>query len=64
MLRGSFQALLGVLIEAQNAAKMPIWLCGGDSKILFDHLKDRISNLYLCPNLVLEAMVKIELRPK
>ena len=64
MLRGSFQALLGVLIEAQNAAKMPLWLCGGDSEILFDHLKDRISNLYLCPNLVLEAIIKIELKAK
>ncbi len=64
MLRGSFQALLGTLIEAQKALKTPIWLCGGDSEILFDHLKNRISNLYLCPNLILEAMVEIELKAK
>ncbi|KGG16861.1 MULTISPECIES: type III pantothenate kinase [unclassified Prochlorococcus] len=59
MLRGSFQALLGALLEAQKEASMPLWLCGGDSKILFDHLKSRNVAVYHHPNLVLEAMIKI-----
>ena len=29
------------LVEAQKEANMPIWLCGGDSGIFFDHLKNR-----------------------
>ena len=64
MLRGSFQALVGTLMEAKKLAKMPIWLCGGDAEILFEYLKGRISDLYVCPDLILEAMVKIDLNSK
>ncbi len=60
MLQGSFQALLGTLLEAQKQANMPLWLCGGDSKILYEHLKKFNLSLYYQPNLALEAMVNIE----
>ena len=64
MLRGSLQALLGTIIEASQETQKPIWLCGGDSKILFDHLKDRVRNLHFDPDLILEAMVKININTK
>ena len=41
---------------------MPLWLCGGDSEILFEHLKDQIVDIYHCPDLILEAMIKIDLK--
>ena len=61
MLIGSFQALIGTLIEARKETQMPIWLCGGDSEILFNHLKNKINDIYHCPDLILEALVKIDL---
>ncbi len=60
MLKGSFQCLLSTLIDAQQEAGIPLWLCGGDSEIFFDHLKRRNIDVYLEPNLVLEAMVTIK----
>ncbi len=59
MMRGSFQALIGTILEAQRAAEMPIWLCGGDSPLLFEALKARGSDVVHHPNLVLEGMVDI-----
>ena len=41
MLRGSFQSLVGTLIEAQQETKMPLWICGGDSEKLFGLLNFR-----------------------
>ena len=61
MLRGSFQALIGIIIEAQKDTKMAIWLCGGDSRILFENLKDQINDLHHYSDLVLDAMIKIKL---
>ncbi len=61
MLRGSLQALLGALIEAHKETQMPIWLCGGDSEILYEHLKESVSELHHCPDLMLEAMVGIDI---
>ncbi len=61
MLRGSFEALLGAILNAQRKTNMPIWLCGGDSKMLFEHLQKYQINLYLHPNLGLEAMIKIHI---
>ena len=60
ILRGTFQSLLGCLIEAQKETEMPVWLCGGDSKIIFEHLKNRMEIIH-CPNIVLEAMIEITL---
>jgi len=60
ILRGSFQSLIGVLIEAQKESNLPIWLCGGDSEILFNSLKNHVKIIH-SPNLVLEAMTKINI---
>ena len=60
ILRGSFQSLVGALIEAQKESKMPIWLCGGDAGILFKNLKNRLKIIY-SPNIVLEGMISINL---
>ena len=59
MLKGSFQALLGVLLDAQRKANMPLWLCGGDSELFFNHLQTYNLDIHHHPNLVLEAMIKI-----
>ncbi len=61
MLRGSFQALLGTLLEAQRTANMPVWLCGGDSEILFKSLQNHDFDIYHYPDLVLEGMTQINL---
>ncbi len=61
MLQGSFQALLGAILKAQKKSNMPLWLCGGDSKIFYKHLKKYDLDLHHCPNLGLEAMIKINL---
>lgn len=58
ILRGSFQSLAGTLIEAQKMTKSPIWLCGGDSEILFQNLEKKLDITY-SPNLVLETMITI-----
>ncbi len=58
ILRGSFQSLVGTLIEAQEITNSPIWLCGGDSEILFKSLEKRMNIIY-SPNIVLETMITI-----
>ena len=60
MLRGSFQAIFSSLLEAQKELDAPLWLCGGDSEIFFQYLKDRDINVYHHPNLVLEGLVEIQ----
>ncbi len=59
MQRGSLQALIGVLIEATKATKIPLWLCGGDAPILLKELKKHNAYVIHHPNLVLEGMVDI-----
>ena len=59
ILRGSYQGLLGALIEAQREAKSPLWLCGGDSKILFEELRNNKVEVYHEPDLVLKAMIEM-----
>tara|TARA_B100001250_G_scaffold374261_1_gene360956 strand:- start:1005 stop:1712 length:708 start_codon:yes stop_codon:yes gene_type:complete len=60
MLRGSFQSLIGTILEAQKDAEMPLWLCGGDSEILCDDLIQRKVELNHYPNLVLEGLVNLK----
>ena len=60
MLKGSIQALVGTLIQAQESTKMPIWLCGGDAPALANELKERKIDVAHHPNLVLEGMVDIQ----
>ena len=57
---GSLYTLIGLLIVAQKNAKMKIWLCGGDSKILYTELKNRNIDSEIYPNLVLEGMIDIK----
>ncbi len=59
MRRGSLQALLGMLLEAHSQAEWPLWLCGGDSLILFRELSHRGIEVAHFPDLVLEGMVDI-----
>ena len=61
MLKGSFQALLVALIDVQRKANVPLWLCGGDSELFFDHLQKYQLNLHHEPDLGLEGMIKINL---
>ncbi len=60
MLRGSVEALVGVIIAAHNHVQGPLWLCGGDSSILFKELKERGINVLHSPNLVLEGMINLK----
>ena len=59
MIMGSIQSLLGVLMQIKNETNMPIWLCGGDSSLLFEELKQRNADVVHHPNLVLEGMTSI-----
>ena len=60
MQRGSLQALVGSLIQAIKATKMPLWLCGGDAPILIEELNKLNVEVLHHPNLVLEGMVAIQ----
>ncbi|MEC9030211.1 MAG: type III pantothenate kinase [Cyanobacteriota bacterium] len=59
MRRGSLQALLGTLLEAQREAALPLWLCGGDASVLQEALSQRGLDVVHHPNLVLEGMVDV-----
>tara|TARA_Y100001968_G_scaffold333945_1_gene401594 strand:+ start:6514 stop:7221 length:708 start_codon:yes stop_codon:yes gene_type:complete len=59
MIIGSLQALLGILRQAQVDAKAPIWLCGGDACLIFNYLKKENLEIFLYPNLALEAMIDL-----
>ena len=61
MLKGTFDTLLGSLLNIQKKTNMPLWLCGGDSEILYEHLKKFILDLHHVPVLGLEGMTKIKL---
>ncbi len=60
MIRGSFQALLGALVEAEREAKTSLWLCGGDGPIFLENLIKRKIQVFHHPNLVMEGMVDIQ----
>ena len=59
MLRGSFEALLFTLLETQRKENIPLWLCGGDSEILFNQLKKYKCDVYHESNLAIEALTQI-----
>ncbi len=59
MHRGSVEALVGTLIEGQKQTNLPIWLCGGDSPIIFQELIKRNVNALHHPNLVMEGLIDI-----
>ena len=59
MIRGSMNALVGLILKLYEETKLPIWMCGGDAPIILNELKN--TNIYInhCPNLVLEGMIDI-----
>ncbi len=59
MRQGSFRALIGMLIDAQAESRLPLWLCGGDSGVLFKELRRRGLEVAHFPDLVLEGMVDL-----
>ena len=59
MIRGSINGLVGLILKMDEESKLPIWLCGGDSKIILNELKNINIDINYCPNLVLEGMIDI-----
>ena len=59
MIRGSINALTGMILKLFEETKLPIWMCGGDAPIILNELKN--TNIYInhYPNLVLEGMIDI-----
>ena len=59
MWRGSLQALVGALVEAQRQCGAPLWLCGGDSTRLEPELI-RAGLTFRCdPDLVMKGLVDL-----
>ncbi len=61
MLKGTVETLLSSLCKIQKKTNIPLWLCGGDSQIFYDQLKEFKLDLHLAPDLGLEAMTKIKI---
>ena len=59
MQRGAVQALLGLLLEAQNQCAWPLWLCGGDAPLLLERLCERGADVHHAPDLVMEGLVAL-----
>ncbi len=64
MLRGAINGLLGLILQIYEETKLPIWLCGGDAKIILNELKYKNININHHPNLVLEGMIDISQKLK
>jgi len=60
MIRGAINGLLGLILQAFEETKSPIWLCGGDAPIILNELKDKNITINYYPNLVLEGMIDID----
>ena len=62
MIRGAINGLTGLIFQTIGEKKLPIWLCGGDSPIIFNEIKNKDINIKInhYPNLVLEGMIDIE----
>ncbi len=59
MRKGSINALIGFLKEAQQLTGYPIWICGGDAPVLLKAIEGKGIEIIHHPNLVLEGMVNI-----
>ena len=59
MIKGSINGLVGAIAKAYDETNFPIWICGGDSSIIYKELLNRSINVKYHPNLVLEGMVDI-----
>ena len=60
MLKGAINGLLGFILQINEEAKLPLWLCGGDAPIILSQLKKTNIDIHHYPNLVLEGMIDIE----
>ena len=60
MIRGATNGLLGLILQINDEAKLPIWLCGGDAPIILNEFKNTNIDINHCPNLVLEGMIDID----
>ena len=60
MIRGSMNALIGLILKLFEETKLPIWMCGGDAPIILSELKNTNVDINHCPNLVLEGMIDID----
>ena len=59
MIRGSMNALIGLILKLYEETKLPIWMCGGDAPIILNELKNTNIDINHSPNLVLEGMIDI-----
>ena len=59
MIRGSINALVGLILKLFEETKLPIWICGGDAPIILNELKNTSIDINHSPNLVLEGMIDI-----
>ena len=59
MIRGSMNALTGLILTLFEETKLPIWMCGGDAPIILNELKNTNIDINHSPNLVLEGMIDI-----
>jgi type III pantothenate kinase len=64
MIRGSMNAIIGLILKLFEETKLPIWMCGGDAPIILNELKDTNIDLNHYPNLVLEGMIDIDQKIK
>ena len=60
MVRGAVNGLIGLILQIFEETNLPIWLCGGDGKIILNELQNKNIDINYCPNLVLEGMIDIE----
>ena len=60
MLQGCLQSLIGTVLEAQAKADVPVWLCGGDSALIYKALIKKNIEVFHYPNLVLEGMIDLK----
>ena len=60
MIRGSINALTGIILQVFEETKLPIWLCGGDAPVIINELKNKNIEINYYPNLVLEGMIGID----
>ena len=60
MIRGSMNALIGLILKIFDETKLPIWMCGGDAPIILNELKNTNIHINHCPNLVLEGMIDLD----
>ena len=60
MIRGSINALTGLILKLFEETKLPIWICGGDAPLILNELKNTNIDINHSPNLVLEGMIDID----